>query len=85
MGWCVRQEDREDIRQSIAEMHASPSEREALLLRRAVLAEAAPLLSLDLPAALRAAFVTAAQHHSETALIEVRAASPLRRLGLGVR
>lgn len=74
MGWWVRQEDRGDIRQTIAEMQASPSEREALLLRRAVLAEAAPVLSLNLPAALRAAFAAAAQHHSETALIEVRTA-----------
>ncbi len=63
--------DREDIRKSIAEMQAAPSEREALLLRRAVLAEASPFLALDLPAALRAAFATAAQSHSEAKLIEV--------------
>ncbi|BDA43024.1 Importin-11 [Coccomyxa sp. Obi] len=64
------QEDREDIRKSIAEMQAAPNEREALLLRRAVLAEASPVLALDLPAALRAAFATAAQRHSEAKLIE---------------
>lgn len=55
-------------------MQAAPNEREALLLRRAVLAEASPVLTLDLPAALRAAFATAAQRHSEAKLIEVSSA-----------
>ncbi|EIE26982.1 ARM repeat-containing protein [Coccomyxa subellipsoidea C-169] len=64
------QEDREDIRRSIAEMQASRSERDALLLRRAVLAEASPVLTIDLPAALRAAFAAAAQRQPEAKLVE---------------
>ena len=68
---ALLQEDREDIRSSIADMQASRSEREALLLRRAMMAEASPVLTIDLPAALRAAFATAAQRHSEAKLVEV--------------
>jgi hypothetical protein len=46
---------------------------QALLLRRAVLAEGSPVASFDLRAALLNAFRAACAHHTHTQLLEVRA------------